>query len=98
MSSALDFFSGAATLSGVITPAQIRAARGLLNLTQADVARLTGLSTTGFNNIERGRADPKASTLSAIQRAFEEAGVEFIPENGGGPGVRLRGRSSLPKP
>ncbi len=62
----------------------------MLGLTQAALAKAAGISTTGLNNIERGDADPKASTLDAIQRALESAGVEFIPENGGGPGVRLR--------
>lgn len=62
----------------------------MVGLTQAELAERAGISKTGLNNIERGSADPKASTLAAIQRALEEAGVEFIPENGGGPGVRLR--------
>jgi len=74
----------------MITPQQIRGARAMVGLTQAELAERAGISKTGLNNIERGSADPKASTLAAIQRALEEAGVEFIPENGGGPGVRLR--------
>jgi predicted transcriptional regulator len=76
----------------MITPQQIRGARAMLGLTQATLADAAGISTTALNNIERGAADPKASTLSAIQRALETAGAEFIPENGGGPGVRLRKR------
>jgi transcriptional regulator with XRE-family HTH domain len=62
----------------------------MLGLTQADLAKRAGMSTTGLNNIEKGSADPKASTLKAIRSALEAAGVEFIAENGGGPGVRLR--------
>ena len=62
----------------------------MLGMTQADLAKAAGLSNTGLNNIERGTADPKVSTLQAIQSALEAAGVEFIPENGGGAGVRLR--------
>lgn len=62
----------------------------MLGLTQADLAAAAGLSATALNNIERGSADPRASTLKAIQAALEAAGVEFIPENGGGAGVRLR--------
>ncbi|HEV7254777.1 MAG TPA: helix-turn-helix transcriptional regulator [Mesorhizobium sp.] len=73
----------------MITPTQIRGARAMLGLTQAELARAAGISTTGLNNIERGDADPKASTLRAIQAALEAAGVQFIPENGGGAGVRL---------
>lgn len=74
----------------MISPQQIRGARAMLGLTQAALASSAGISTTALNNIERGAADPKASTLGAIQRALEAAGVEFIAENGGGPGVRLR--------
>ncbi|NJL07376.1 MAG: helix-turn-helix transcriptional regulator [Methylacidiphilales bacterium] len=74
----------------MISPSQIRGARAMLGLTQASLAEAAGISTTALNNIERGAADPKASTLSAIRRALEQAGVEFIAENGGGPGVRLR--------
>ncbi len=62
----------------------------MLGLTQADLAERVKLSATALNSIERGTSDPRASNLAAIQRALEAAGVEFIPENGGGAGVRLR--------
>ena len=62
----------------------------MLGLTQAGLAVAAGISTTALNNIERGTADPKASTLGAIRRALEDAGIEFIAQNGGGPGVRLK--------
>ena len=71
----------------MLTHEQIRGARAMLGLTQAVLAERAGISKTGLNNIERGEADPKASTLRAIQRALEEAGVEFT--NGDQPGVRL---------
>jgi len=64
----------------------------MLGLTQADLATAAGISTTGLNNIERGTADPKASTLRAIQEALEAAGVIFLDgayTGSGGPGVRL---------
>lgn len=73
----------------MVTPEQIRGARAMLGITQADLAHRAGISTTGLNNIERGHADPKTSTLRAIEAALREAGVIFIAENGGGPGVRL---------
>ena len=76
----------------MITPQQIRGARAMLGLTQAELAAKANISTTGLNNIERGTADPKTSTLRALKGALETAGVEFIPENGGGAGVRLRKR------
>ncbi|MFG1179004.1 helix-turn-helix transcriptional regulator [Xanthobacter versatilis] len=74
----------------MITPQQIRGARAMLGLTQADLAKAAGISATALNNIERGSADPKASTLLAIQKALEAAGVIFVAENGEGPGVRLK--------
>jgi transcriptional regulator with XRE-family HTH domain len=72
----------------MLTPAQIRAARAMLDWTQGELAKRAGISKTGLNNIERGSADPKASTLTAIRRAIEDAGVEFT--NGGEPGVKLK--------
>lgn len=63
----------------------------MLGLTQAELAAIAGLSATGLNNIERGNADPRASTLVAIQNALEAAGVEFLPAGDGkGCGIRLR--------
>lgn len=77
----------------MITPEQIRGARAVLGMTQAELAKAAGISTTGLNNIERGSADPKASTLRSIQAALELSGVVFLAEGemvAGGPGVRLR--------
>ncbi|WP_320409756.1 helix-turn-helix transcriptional regulator [Bosea sp. Root483D1] len=74
----------------MITPAQIRAARALIGWKQTDLAVAAGLSEMSIKNIERGENDPRVSTLSAIQKAFELAGVIFVPENGEGPGLRLR--------
>lgn len=74
----------------MITPAQIRAARSLLNMKQTDLAAAASVSLATLNNIERGVTDPRSSTLDSIQRALEAAGVIFIAENGEGPGVRLR--------
>ncbi|MFE0233623.1 multiprotein-bridging factor 1 family protein [Brucella anthropi] len=77
----------------MITPEQIRGARAMLGMTQADLAKSAGLSTTGLNNIERGSADPKASTLAAIQAALEQQGIVFLAigdNRDGGPGVRLK--------
>lgn len=66
----------------------------MLGITQAGLADAAGISTTALNNIERGAADPKASTLGAIQAALEAAGVVFLAAGetkDGGPGVRLKG-------
>jgi transcriptional regulator with XRE-family HTH domain len=77
----------------MITPRQIRAARGLLDWTQAQLARAAGLSEVAVKNLERGRTDPRASTLSAIQQAFDRAGLVFLDPGdtrNGGAGVRLK--------
>ena len=64
----------------------------MLNMKQADLAKAADISTAALHNIERGAAIPRATTSASIQRVLEDAGVEFIPENGGGAGVRLRNR------
>ena len=61
----------------MISLQQIRGARAMLGLTQADLAKRAGISTTDLNNIESGQADPKVSTLEAILNALEEAGAVF---------------------
>ena len=77
----------------MITPAQIRGARAMLELTQVDLANASGISKASILDIETGRTKPKSSTLSSIQRALEKAGIVFVEGDGGGPGVRLRQRS-----
>lgn len=64
-------------------------ARAALGLGVRDLARLAEVSPNTVARLERGE-DLKPATVAAIQAALEAAGVEFIPENGGGPGVRLR--------
>lgn len=54
-----------------------------------ELAEKSGVSTNTIARLERGE-ELKASTIEAIRSALEAAGVEFIPENGGGAGVRLR--------
>ncbi|NVN05445.1 helix-turn-helix domain-containing protein [Asaia spathodeae] len=56
-----------------------------------ELAVKSGLSTNTIARLERGD-ELKSSTIEAIRTALEAAGVEFIAENGGGPGVRLRER------
>ena len=60
----------------------------MLRLTQAELAEKAGLSKVALIHIEAAAGNPRASTLAAIQRALEVAGVEFTDE--GPPGVRLR--------
>ena len=68
---------------------QCRMARTALGLGTRDLAALAKVSTDTIARLERGEA-LKERTVEHIQRILEKAGVEFIPENGGGAGVRLR--------
>ncbi len=61
----------------MINSQQIRGARAMLGMTRAELAKRASLSTTGLNNIESGQADPKVSTMEAIQTALENAGADF---------------------
>lgn len=61
---------------------QMRAARALLNWTQHDLADKAGLSQTGIARIENGTNSPQPGTLDKIHKAFKEAGVEFLGEEG----------------
>jgi predicted transcriptional regulator len=74
----------------MIDSAQCRAARGLLAWNQQDLADAAGVGIVTVHQLEAGTSEPRRATLQVIRRAFEDAGVEFINENGGGPGVRLR--------
>ena len=73
----------------MVTSAQIRAARALLNWTVRDLADRSGVHRNTVTRAETDATGPGYAT-SAIQACIEAAGVEFIPENGGGAGVRLR--------
>lgn len=79
----------------MITAAQCRAARGLMNWTQDDLAKAAKVGIVTVRQFEAGNAEPRNSTLVVISQALEGAGVEFIPQNGGGPGVRLRSPALL---
>lgn len=70
-----------------LSAAQIRAARALLNWSQTELATAAGLSRPTIDRSERTAVSAEAA--AAIRRALEAAGVQFIPENGGGAGVRL---------
>lgn len=74
----------------MMTPAQCKAARALLGLEQSEVADAAGIARATVVDFEKGLRVPRSKTLNGIREALEAAGVEFIPENGGGAGVRLK--------
>lgn len=74
----------------MITPEQSRAARGLLDWSQQDLAREAEVGIVTVRQLEAGLHQPRRATLVVVRRTLEAAGVEFIEENGGGAGVRFR--------
>jgi ribosome-binding protein aMBF1 (putative translation factor) len=75
-----------------LTSPQIRAARGLLGWSATDLARQAALGLATIKRAESAESETSMTAANnlAVRRALESAGVEFIDENGGGPGVRLR--------
>ena len=65
-------------------------ARAALNMTLAALSEAARVAPNTISRFEAEKTTPIPATLSVIRAALESAGVEFISENGGGPGVRLR--------
>ncbi|GEP08058.1 helix-turn-helix transcriptional regulator [Methylobacterium oxalidis] len=74
----------------VISRAQCRAARALLEWTQDRLSAEASVSKKTLVDFEAGKRTPYDRTIADIVRALETAGIEFISENGGGVGVRFR--------
>jgi transcriptional regulator with XRE-family HTH domain len=72
-------------------------ARAALNWTVRDLAEAAGLHRNTITNIEVGRYAGDPETLAKLEHVLVRAGVEFIDQNGGGPGVRLREPTKKPK-
>ena len=75
-----------------VTSEQVRAARALLRWEQRGLAEASGVSLPSVKRLETqpGALAAQERTIAELRNALEKAGVEFIAENGGGPGVRLR--------
>lgn len=75
-----------------VSTEQIKAARALLGWTQHDLANAAEISSPTVKRLEArpGQVGGLPATVRAICDALEDAGVEFILENGGGVGVRLK--------
>lgn len=76
----------------MITSAQIRAARGLLNWSRKDLAEKSGVSFASMMRLESFDGVPSSNvkTLDALKKAFEEAGVEFTGSSDSQAGVRWK--------
>lgn len=73
----------------MISASQMRAGRALVDWSQTDLAERAGIAVATIKRMERlGTGRSSADNVMAVQRALEAAGVQFIPENGGGEGVR----------
>jgi transcriptional regulator with XRE-family HTH domain len=70
-------------------PFQCRMARAALNWTTQQLASAAGVGLNTVNRFESGQ-DARISSVDKMRAALDAAGVEFIPENGGGAGVRLK--------
>jgi hypothetical protein len=72
-----------------MNPIQLNMGLAALGWGTRDLAKAAGVTLDTIGRFKRGE-DLKPRTIDAIRTALEAAGVEFIPENGGGAGVRLR--------
>lgn len=78
-----------------ISPAQCRAARGLVEMDQAVLAKAANLSRNTIVDFEKGKRTPGPNNLAAIRTALESAGVQFLAdgEAATGPGAALRAQN-----
>ena len=74
----------------VVKPSQVKMARAGLGLKLDELAKLTGIHRNTIHNFEKGLYAGDPVTIEKIKSALEKAGIEFISENGGGEGVRMR--------
>lgn len=74
----------------IMTPAQCRAARALLDITQPHLATAAGVGLSTVVDFEKQRRQVADDSVRSIRTALETAGVIFVDENGEGPGVRLK--------
>ena len=78
-----------------ITPAQIRGARGMLDWSMTDLARAAGVSVSTVKRVGDGRmVVVSPAMVGQIRDAFTAAGVEFLGDEGNGPGMRLKPRQA----
>jgi transcriptional regulator with XRE-family HTH domain len=76
----------------IVSAQQCRAARALLDWSRDELAAQSKVAKRTIVDFERSARTPRDATLTVIRQALERAGVAFIEQNGGGPGVRLKDR------
>ena len=75
----------------MISPAQCRAARALLAWSQDDLSERAEIAKRTIAEFERdGRGKLQTKIQEAVEKAFTDAGIDLIPQNGGGDGVRFK--------
>src|SRR5688572_13685938 len=72
-----------------ISPTQCRSARAILSWSQEELEARSGVKKKTIADFEREARVPHPRNMAAIKRALEKGGVVFIPQNGGGEGVRV---------
>ncbi len=80
-------------MADLVSIRQVKAARALLGWSQSQLAARSGVSEPTIARLESasdGDIGGRAETAHKIQDALEKSGIQFIPENGGGAGVRLK--------
>nr|WP_281032615.1 helix-turn-helix domain-containing protein [Phyllobacterium salinisoli] len=76
--------------NNLLTTEQCRGARAMLGWSQAELAKAANVSRQTIADFERGAHLPISNNLASIITAFRNAGIEFIPEDGGGVGIRFK--------
>ena len=74
----------------MITPGEIRAARAMLGWTRQNLADRAVVALNSVIRLERGLVDSRTSTLSAVQKALQKAGIEFLSLTENGEGIRMK--------
>lgn len=72
---------------------QLKAARSLLGWTQTELSEASGINLGTIKRMEKNDEslhNAQNRSVVGVQKALEEAGIEFLSENSGGVGVRLR--------
>ena len=72
----------------MLSPGQCRAARGFLRWSLQELSERAGVAVPTISRFENEHSAPTRATLAVLQRAFEDAGIEFL--NSDAPGVRLK--------